>query len=49
MLRTIREILDQQEELADKFESFDPNLGRERPIEEYLVARRLRIGRTNSD
>lgn len=35
------------EELADKFEDFDPDRGQERPIEEYLDARRLRISRTN--
>jgi hypothetical protein len=43
MPRTIQEILDQQEELAAKFENFDPDLGHERPVEEYLEARRLRI------
>lgn len=42
--RTIQEILDQQDGLADKFENFDPDLGHERPIEEYLEARRSRIG-----
>ena len=47
MPRTIQEILDQQAELADKFENFDPDLGHERPIEEYLEARRLRIDRMN--
>ena len=48
MPRTIQEILDNQEELADKFENLDPDRGHERPIEEYLEARRLRISRTNS-
>ena len=48
MPRTIQEILDQQDELADKFENFDPDRGQERPIEEYLEARRLRISRANS-
>lgn len=47
MPRTIQEILDQQDELADKFENFDPDLGQERPAEEYLEARRLRITRAN--
>ena len=42
MSRTVQEIIDQQGELADKFENFDPDLGQERPIEEYLEARRLR-------
>ena len=45
MPRTIREILDQQEELAAKFENFDPALGHERPVEEYLEARRLTMRR----
>ncbi len=49
MPRTIQEIFDQQEELADKFENFDPELGHERPIEEYLEARRLRAGRQEPD
>ena len=48
MPRTIQEILDHQEELADKFENFDPEHGHERPIEEYLEARRQRISRKNS-
>ena len=47
MPRPIQEILDHQDELADKFENFDPELGQERPIEEYLEARRLRITRAN--
>ncbi len=47
MPRTIQEILDQQDELADKFENFDPDLGQERPIEQCLEARRLRITRAN--
>ena len=48
MPRTIQEILDHQDELADKFENFDPDLDQERPIEEYLEARRRRITRANS-
>ena len=48
MPRTIQEILDHQQELAGKFEKFDPDRGQERPIEEYLEARRRRISRTNS-
>ena len=48
MPRTIQEILDQQDELADKFENFDPDRDQDRPIEEYLEARRLRISRANS-
>ena len=45
MPRTIQEILDQQDELAAKFENFDPDLGHERPVEECLEARQLRLGR----
>lgn len=41
MPRTIQEILDQQDELVGKFENFDPDPGHERPIGEYLEARRL--------
>ena len=48
MPRTIQEILEHQEELADKFENFDPDRSQERSIEEYLEARRLRIGKANS-
>ena len=48
MPRTIQEILDQQDELADKFESFDPELGRDHPVQEYLEARQSRLDRTNS-
>lgn len=43
MPRTIQEVLDYQDELADKFENFDPDLGDERPIEEYLEARRQTV------
>ena len=48
MPRTIQEILDHQEELADKFENVDPDRGQERPIEEYLEARRRKISNANS-
>ena len=41
MPRTIQEILEQQEELAAKFENFDPTLGSERSVAEYLAARQL--------
>ena len=36
---TIQQILDHQDELADKFEAFDPELGTERPVAEYLQQR----------
>lgn len=38
--RTIQQILDQQDGLADRLETFDPNEGREVPVEEYLGRRR---------
>ena len=38
--RTIQELLDQQDELAAKFEAFDPHDGIERPVSEYLELRR---------
>ena len=40
MPRTIQELLDQQDELADKFENCDPELGQERPIEDRKVHRK---------
>jgi hypothetical protein len=44
---TIQEVLDRQVELADRYEAFDPQLGAERPVEDYFVQRsrtRLRRG-----
>ncbi len=43
MPRTIQQILDQQDELADKFEKVDPDLAQERPIEAHPAARQQRI------
>ena len=39
MPRTIQEILDHADELAKKFEDFDPAEGTERPVSEYLLQR----------
>ena len=38
--RTVQQVLEQQDELAKRFEEFDPADGVERPIEEYLEERR---------
>ena len=42
--RTIQELPDRQDELADKFEDSDPNNGREVPVKEYLERRRTLRG-----
>lgn len=39
MPRSIQEILDQADELADRFENYEPAPGDERPVEEYLLER----------
>ncbi len=39
MPRSIQEILDQADELADRFEDYDPEPGDELPVEEYLLER----------
>ncbi len=39
MPRSIQEILDQAEELARRFEEYEPSEGDERPVEEYLLSR----------
>ena len=39
MPRSIQEILDHADELADRFEDFEPAEGDERPVEEYLLQR----------
>lgn len=38
--RKIQELLDRQDELAAKFEAFEPSEGREVPIDEYVERRR---------
>lgn len=39
MPRSIQDILDHADELADRFEEFDPDAAQERRIEEYMLER----------
>lgn len=39
MPRSIQEILDHADELAKRFEDYEPKAGDERPLEEYLLER----------
>lgn len=39
MPRSIQEILDHADDLAKRFEDYDPADGDERPVEEYLLER----------
>ncbi len=39
MPRSIQEILDHADELAQRFEDYEPNPADERPVEEYLLER----------
>jgi len=39
MPRSIQEILDHADELASRFEDYEPNADDERPVEEYLLER----------
>ena len=39
MPRSIQEILDHADELAQRFEDYEPQPGDERPVEEYLLER----------
>ena len=39
MPRSIQEILDHSDQLAERFEDYDPEPGDERPVEEYLLQR----------
>ena len=39
MPRSIQEILDHAEDLARRFEEYEPSEGDERPVEEYLLQR----------
>jgi len=39
MPRSIQEILDHGDELAKRFEDYEPNSGDERDVEEYLLER----------
>ena len=39
MPKSIQEILDHADELAQRFEDYEPEPGDERPVEEYLLER----------
>lgn len=39
MPRSIQEIFDQADELAQRFENYGPEPGAERPVEEYMLER----------
>ena len=39
MPRSIQEILDHADQLAERFEDYEPQPGDERPVEEYLLQR----------
>lgn len=39
MPRSIQEILDHADELADRFEQFDPDQANERSVDEYMLER----------
>ena len=39
MPRSIQEILDHADKLAQRFEDYEPDPGDERPVEEYLLER----------
>lgn len=48
MPRSIQEILDHGDELAKRFEDYEPKPGDERPVEEYLLERAT-IARARSE
>ena len=48
MPRTIQEILDHADELAERFENYEPGENDERPVEEYMLERAAR-GRARSE
>lgn len=48
MPRSIQEILDQAEELAKRFEDYEPGEGGQVPVEEYLL-RRAALARARSE
>lgn len=48
MPRSIQEILDHADELAQRFEEYDPESGSEQPVEEYLL-RRAALARARSE
>jgi len=48
MPRSIQDILDHAEELAKRFENFDPEHAEEIPVEEYLLQRAV-VARARSE
>jgi hypothetical protein len=48
MPRSIQEILDHADELAARFERYEPDRAHERPVEEYLLERAV-IDRARSE
>jgi len=48
MPRSIQEILDHAEQLAQQFEDYEPAPGDERPVEEYLL-QRAALARAHSE
>lgn len=48
MPRSIQEILDQADELAKRFEDYEPGEGDQMPVEEYLL-RRAALARARSE
>jgi hypothetical protein len=48
MPRSIQEILDQADELAKRFEDYEPGEGDQVPVEEYLL-RRAALARVRSE
>jgi hypothetical protein len=48
MPRSIQEILDQADELAKRFEGYEPGEGDQVPVEEYLL-RRAALARARSE
>ena len=48
MPRSIQEILDHADELAQRFEDYEPAEGDERPVEEYLL-QRAAVARARSE
>jgi hypothetical protein len=48
MPRSIQEILDHADELAQRFEDYEPDPADERPVEEYLIERAV-LARARSE
>ena len=48
MPRSIQDILDHADQLAARFENYDPEPGDERPVEEYLLERAV-LARARSE